>query len=258
MTTPFLCDKYPGNVTITPEFCSRRHHKAKENPNDGGLDPCRTCEAGIKALKLFGHTKQPIRGIPSNKWRPRFKCPDCGEPVTAKTLCVKCKLDKESKEEEAIMASDSKQCGIEGCDNPLKAKGLCNKHYLQKITKERRLGTRKTGNGKSAIPQERSGSHKPGLVGSTSSPETKRPYKKKILAVMGEIIDTHPAHPPESRVERKNGNGKALLGQLLYASDLLDKQINQALEEGTIDTAMILDIRHRVGAVLKESLAKAQ
>lgn len=227
MDKGFICDKYPGKATITPEFCSRRHHKAIEHPNDGDLDACRMCEAGIKALKLFGYTK-PIRAaMPSNKWKPRFKCPDCGEPVTRREQCVRCKLEK--PKEEIIMAkSDKKTCNsAEGCVKPIKSKGLCNKHYLVQLKADGRIGARK---GKKI-----------------------RVSKTKPLSAIkpSEVKKTAAASEPGIK-----SNGKHLIGQLLYASELLDKQINLALETGAIDTAIILDIRLRVGTVLKETVLK--
>ena len=44
------------------------------------------------------------------------------------------------------------------------------------------------------------------------------------------------------------------LAQMLYASDLLDKQINSVLEDGSIDAKIILDIRFRLGEVVRGSI----
>lgn len=38
---------------------------------------------------------------------------------------------------------------------------------------------------------------------------------------------------------------------MLYASDLLDKQISEAIETGNIDTKVMLDIRFRLGEILR-------
>ncbi len=67
--------------------------------------------------------------------------------------------------------------------------------------------------------------------------------------------------PPESEKqiktepEVKKDNGKNLcLGQLLYASEMLDGQIESALDIGLVDTNILLNIRKRIGAVLRIDL----
>ena len=52
----------------------------------------------------------------------------------------------------------------------------------------------------------------------------------------------------------KSPDPKVLLGQLLYASDLLDSLIDMATEKNETDTSVLIDIRKRIGIVLRESL----
>ena len=47
---------------------------------------------------------------------------------------------------------------------------------------------------------------------------------------------------------------KTCLGDLLYASYLLDEQLNTAIESGDIDTKIILNIRTRLGKILRSSI----
>jgi hypothetical protein len=63
----------------------------------------------------------------------------------------------------------------------------------------------------------------------------------------GEYIGTERVKDAEPGKNTKN----VLLGQMLYASDLLDRQINSSMEGATIDAKVILDIRHRLGEVLR-------
>jgi len=158
------------------------------------------------------------------------------------------------------------KCNIEGCKNPIKAKGFCNKHYLQKLNKEGRIGIRKTpstsldgkksqvswkrksaGNGN--IGADRSGVAEPeksySVQGSRHSDLFGIPLKKDA----GQAGMTN-NQKQEAGIQKGNG----LFAQMLHASDLLDKQINSALEDGTIDTKVILDIRFRLGEVVRGSI----
>ena len=48
-------------------------------------------------------------------------------------------------------------------------------------------------------------------------------------------------------------NGKcSIIGQLLYASDQLDKQIKMVMAESKIDSEIIIDIKSRLNFVLAE------
>jgi hypothetical protein len=50
------------------------------------------------------------------------------------------------------------------------------------------------------------------------------------------------------------GLNNLFLGQLLFVSSLIDDQINSAIEKNEVDTKVLLDIRFRVGEVLRGSL----
>ncbi len=259
------CEKY--KCTLTPELCARRHDIARETTT-GYFEFCRDCETGAEAFKEYGHADIKVKrhSYQGDRHRPRFKCPKCGVPVTAKTLCVKCKLDREKKEEEA-METISRKCSVAGCDRHLKSKGLCNKHYMRQLKDKGRIGARSKGDvrlfsGESAVPEGRQCSVtgcgkyavKGGMcTGHYKASKTLSSEKPGDVAGRSERVGSHkPGDVGSTPIPATNG--KALLGQLLYASDLLDKQINAALETGAIDTAIILDIRQRVGAVLQASI----
>ena len=54
------------------------------------------------------------------------------------------------------------------------------------------------------------------------------------------------------------GDRTAIIAQLLYSSELLDEQINGALDAGVLDTKVLIDIRFRIGNMLRESLGRAE
>lgn len=157
-----------------------------------------------------------------------YRC-ECGRQTNEPSgLCIICKMDGKQKREDAMT---KEKCSIEGCQNSHKSKGLCNKHYLIQLKADGRIGARK---GKtvrvSKAPAGHIAEHRH-KKGKAAEPGIKE-------AVRGEVA------APKS-------NGKHLLGQMLYASDLFDKQISEAIDTGRIDTKVILDIRFRLGEVLR-------
>ena len=186
------------------------------------------------------------------------RCPECKKSINHQPSSVNCK--------------------IESCKNPIKTQGLCNKHYLQKLKNEGRIGIRKTPSTsldgkKSQVSWKRKWAGN-GNIGadrsSVAEPERKQLDIRrcricgctdndcsKCIERTGEPChwvedDLCSACQDNKPTGSQKGNG--YLAQMLYASDQLDKQINSVLEDGSIDTKVILDIRFRLGEVVRGSI----
>jgi hypothetical protein len=143
-----ICKKYNSNpdssgCTVTTEFCARRYQKATFNPDDSGIEHCRTCEDGKKAFEEWkdtfnnGPQIQPVKH--TRFTTPRTKqCPICGEKTHSR-ICVKCKLKRKEKEEsiekqeEAVMSfkNGHKKCTYskEDCPKQIWKEKLCYRHW---------------------------------------------------------------------------------------------------------------------------------
>ena len=188
---------------------------------------------------------------------PEKTC-NCGRTTNEPDgVCVICKMNErltdkgfltlaELKEDEKV---SKEKCEVEGCTHLRWKERRCMVHY----------------NEKHGIVRQKPGPKDKAKVLPAAEVKLKNdPEQVKMKA--GKISEperTHPFLPSKegivenSPLERGAGVCKsknACLGQLLYASDLLDTQINTAIEDGTVDTKTILDIRHRLGEVLRDSL----
>lgn len=74
------------------------------------------------------------------------------------------------------------------------------------------------------------------------------PERKQTSDRLQTLDKTKDVIPAQAGIQSGN-NG--LFAQLLYASELLDRQIKLVSDNGAIDIKIILDIRMRLGAVLK-------
>lgn len=235
-----ICEKY--NCSISPEFCARRYQKALDNPNDASMLTCRECGYG-KEVHGNGAFKPVVRTYKHWEGKESHPCPQCGMETREK-LCVRCK-----EETEMAVKPDGnnfyqpkektcKDCGKKyqpTSNAQVRCSDCAEKHKAKKdnlrVSKATpgHIGEHRRNLGKTAEPGakaerlERTGSHKAGGTGSIPAPATK-------------------------------DNGKHWLGQMLYISDLLDKQINEAIETGRINTKTILDCRFRLGAMIRGSL----
>lgn len=131
--------------------------------------------------------------------------------------------------EDSRTTKDSKICKTDGCSKFKVKEKLCWKHYKKEFGQmpykrkdgkriESRVSRRAVADKKADIPINR---------------------ESKVL---------------QSKIST-DGKESAYLAQLLYASELLDQQIKLALEEGAVDTKTMLDIRYRLGAVLRGTVA---
>ena len=164
----------------------------------------------------------------------------------------------------------SKDCAVDGCKNPIKTQGLCNKHYLQKLKKEGRIGIRKNpstrafgkksqvswkrkwaGNGN--IGADRSSAAEPEIKLKPSPLPPKRLIGEGVLIVESSKENVIPAKAG-IQCEASFGKDNGFLAQMLYASTLLDGLINSILKDNTIDIKVILDIRFRLGEVVRGSI----
>lgn len=120
-----------------------------------------------------------------------------------------------------------KKCEHENCNNRNFLKGLCYKHFIEIY-------------GKDALPE-------------SMKPKSRKENKNEHHGNEGGELQ-EPAEKRGWNPAVHNNDKTAFLAQLLYVSDLLDNQLNSALEAGKIDIKVILDIRNRLGVVLRTSM----
>lgn len=212
-----FCEEY--NSTISYEFCARRYQKATENPNDASLMTCRECEHG----KLI-YSEEPPEPVQHKHKKYVQKnihpCPACGMETRGK-LCVICNTTK--GEEKMTRKSLTKTKICQSCSNKYQPTSNVQKRCPEcaaiKFAEKQKLRVSKAPAGHIAEHRHNKGKDaEPGTIPATTS---------------------------------KSSSGKLILGQMLYTSDLLDRQISEAIETGMVDTKVILDIRFRLGEVLR-------
>lgn len=170
-----------------------------------------------------------------------MECPKCGhalgieEGVGFKSLaCTYCGFRKYNfgsikerleKEEEMMYSSKEKTCD-------------CGKIYKPTSNAQKRCPECKPQINKERYAKKPQVSHP-------------RPVIKKAIREKNAEPEARPEAGAISMKISIDRKAAAYLAQLVYASELLDQQINLAVEEGVIDTKSILDIRYRLGAVLR-------
>lgn len=161
-----------------------------------------------------------------------MKCKVCSNPTNDPIgICAVCKvMGKVNGEPLPIVeqkpvkqkSQDDKSCVTEGCERKYYAKGYCYPCYKKFIVRPK-------------LRAKKQGSESP----------TSQPQEEKK-----EIGD---AHVYIAMPEEIVNNGKcSIIGQLLYASDQLDKQIKMVMAESKIDSEAIIDIKGRLNYVLAE------
>lgn len=284
----YICQKYPAGVaTVDQIFCSRRYKKAIDTL-DSALELCRTCDKGQKAWnKLHIEVKPFIKTV---------ECELCGANTNdiKNHICSLCKaikvkagksvpsihktddqtsnLDSNKKGEERMGTSSHKKCSIEGCERQTWKSGMCYKHYFieypdrQKptIKKTTSLHSSREGRNIGTKVCQKCGTYANSNIQSLCKScgesfkikkldiSSRNESSQKIRATPAEIV-------PVKQAEVNKGNGKAeCIGQLLYASELLDGQIESALDNGIVDTNILINIRKRIGAILRASLPPSE
>ena len=216
-------------------------------------DPDTIQGSGIRGQKAQRHKVKKVKNnVPSS-----YVCIVCQKPYnptsSAQKRCPTCKTIHIAEYQKKYKPStdlqphvarkkthqSSNNCSVDGCKNPIKSSGMCNKHYLRHLKDAGRIGIRK--NPKTSQVSRANLSAR--ARGQDAEPERKQTSDR--LQTLDKTKDVIPA-----RAGIQSGNN-GLFAQLLYASELLDRQIKLVSDNGAIDTKIILDIRMRLGAVLR-------
>ena len=194
----------------------------------------------------------------------------CKSPAQKDGKCYRCFKAEYGKEPYPIKAGGHRTCKKEGCKKYPVKKGLCTSHWNEEhgiIKKKSQISSSKKpvpinkqcsvkGCGKYKVRNRM-------CIGHDNESLAGKSHPSSVLSLDGrktdepEIKNVIPADPfcvLTERIQAKDNGKNLCLGQLLYSSGLLDKQINSALEDGSVDTKVILNIRFRLGEVLRGSL----
>jgi len=120
------------------------------------------------------------------------------------------------------------KCTVEGCEHvgQKNFRGVCRKHYQDEATRPPRL---------------------------TKAPTTKKPAEPVVLPPPEvKVRDKVPtmASAEESNKCIVEDMAKYAFNEMLSISILLDEQIGAAIDTGEVDTAVLFEIRTRIGKVL--------
>ncbi|MFA6054062.1 MAG: hypothetical protein WC769_01680 [Thermodesulfovibrionales bacterium] len=230
-----MSHKCPTYSNIVEElFCSRRYKKAIDNPMDEVLSACRTCNKGAAAYESLS-AGPTVKQSPSfNRVKPR-------------------KQDVGPKKEKIMSNSKTwtghKKCKHpEGCEKKAWKEGLCYHHFFVVNPKAKRPASGKVQK-KPRTTEEKLQEKLKELAAEVKTRGV--PYLTEAIESLKQTdkLYAKPAEPGEM-----DNCKKAVFGELLYASELLDGQIESILDNGLVDTNVLVDIRNRIGLVLRTSL----
>ena len=232
-----ICDKHPGNPTVTDELCGRRYLRAVEDKFNTAFDLCRECESG-KA-----HSKDvPARPVHVVKEATGVRlCKKCGTPTNDK-LCAHCKVERNMAMNEATDVQrngNGKQeksgklpCIVDGCSTPRVKKRLCGKHFKE----EHGLSVKQY---QKAHPENWKTAEK-------MSAFIRKEQDKRITTMIAGV------HIPPQEPVKRDGH---MVGQWLYIARLVDDMLAKSLEGEALDVKAVLSVRRRLGIILEGALS---
>ena len=184
-------------------------------------------------------------------------------------------------EGESMAIKEKPRCEVTGCPKGQWKERRCMVHYNEKhgIVKTGKWKKKNTplhpsqeGTNKTAISSSSSKKHVPinkqcSILGCEKYAVKDRKcishFKESLVCSPGGFIKPEktrgvphllPALELADQIIKKDNGKNLCAGQLLYASELLDGQIESALDSGIVDRNILLNIRKRIGAVLRADL----
>lgn len=275
----YICEKYPAGVDQI--FCSRRYKKAIDT-QDSVFKLCKDCDKGKKAWDKLHIEAKAMHSVP---------CEHCGSltnDVINKT-CAACRykrIKKMKRPETKVIVSEEnntkgeesmgtkKLCSKEGCEKGPWRQGMCFKHFFEAYPDKQKPAAKKNQSLHPSQKGKKTGTKVCKKCGTNATSnvqptckECGEPFWKKPSNTPSIKNDFEHRQDPAKVVEHEvkkqaevnKDNGKAeCIGKLLYASELLDGQIESSLDNGIVDTNILIKIRKNIGDILRASLPPAE